>query len=71
MCFLSATNDLDSKYRPKEVCNCCADLIRIHGLTLGLLSVFPNTGRPIKETGKRRSEECEDSDVKPTFKRGH
>ena len=39
LCFLSATarNDIDSKY--KELCNCCADLIRIQGLTLGLCDV--------------------------------
>ena len=67
LCFLSARNDIDSTY--KELCNCCADLIRIQGLTLGLLPVSPTSG--YKETGKRRSEQCEDSDVKPTLKRGH
>ena len=41
----------------------------MQGLTLGMLSVSRPSG--IKETGKRRSEECQDSDVKPTLKRGH
>ena len=60
LCFLSARNDLDSKY--KELCNCCAacaDLIRIQDLTLGgLLPVSPTTG--YQRNGlKRRSEECD------------
>ena len=38
LCFLSARNDTDSKY--KELCNCCADQIRIQGL----LPVPPTTG---------------------------
>ena len=42
LCFLSARNDIDSKY--KELCNCCADVIRIQGLTLGVLPVSPTTG---------------------------
>ena len=42
LCFLSARNDIDLKY--KEFCNCCADLIRIQGLTLGILPVSPTTG---------------------------
>ena len=42
LCFLSARNDIDSKC--KELCNYCADLIRILGLTLGLLPVSPTTG---------------------------
>ena len=52
LCFLSARNDIDLKY--KEFCNCCADLIRIQSLTLGIDYRFP---RPpgIKETDKRKS----------------
>ena len=42
LCFLSARKDIDSKY--KELCNCCADLIRIQGLTVGLLPVSPTIG---------------------------
>ena len=38
--FGAARNDLDSKY--KELCNCCADLIRIQGLSLGLAAGVPD-----------------------------
>ena len=68
LCFLSARNDIVLKY--KELCNCCTDLVRIQGLTLGLLPVSPATGyqrnKQTKEWimwGQWR--------VKPTLKRGH
>ena len=68
LCFLSARNDIDLKY--KELCHCCADLIWIQGLTLGLLPVSPTTGyQRNKQTkawimwGQWRG--------KPTLKRGH
>ena len=71
LCFLSVRNDLDSKY--KELCNrcaACADLIRIQGLTLGLLPVSPSAGyqRNRLNGGVKN---VTDSDVKPTLKRGH
>ena len=48
LCFLSARNDIDSKY--KELCNFCADLIRIQGLiTLGMLPVSPTTNKETNE----------------------
>ena len=40
--YLLGTIFIDSKY--KEWCNCCADLIRIQSLTLGMLPVSPTTG---------------------------
>ncbi len=72
LCFLSARNDLDSKY--KEFCNCCtacADLIRIQGL----MHVSPAAGVPDHRVSKNRLNEgvqnVMDSDVKPALKRGH
>ncbi len=61
LCFLSARNDLDSKY--KELYNCCAvyvDLIRIQGLT-GYQRNRLNEG--VKNVT--------DSDVKSALMRGH
>ena len=68
LCFFSARNDLDSKY--EEFCNCCADLIRIQGLKLGLLSVSPTTGyqRNRLNDGVKN---VTDSDVRPALKRGN
>ena len=67
LCFLSARNDLDSKY--KELCNCCAvyvDLIRIQGLTLGLLAVSPTTGYQRNRLNEG-VKNVTDSDVKPAL----
>ena len=68
LCFLFARNDIDSKY--KELCNCCADLIRIQGITLGLLPVSPTTGYQRNRLNEG-VKNVTDSDVKPSFKRGH
>ena len=50
-CFSSARyrNDLDSKWY--ELCHCCAGLMPIQDLTLGLLPVTPMTGQ---QTAKRK-----------------
>ncbi len=71
LCFSSARNDLDSKY--KELCNCgaaCVDLIRIQGLTLGLLPMSPTTGYQRNRLNEG-AKNVTDSDVKPALKRGH
>ena len=72
LCFLSARNDLDSKY--KELCNiccaACADLIRIQGLTLGLLAVSPTAGYQRNRLNEGVNN-VTDSDIKPALKRGH
>ena len=65
LCFLSARNDLDSKY--KELCNCCAvyvDLIRIQGLT------SPTSGYQRNRLNEG-VKNVTDSDVKPALVRGH
>ena len=51
LCFSSARyrNDLDSKWW--ELCHCCAGVMRIQDLTLGLLPVSPITGQ---QTAKRK-----------------
>ena len=46
---LSARTDIDLKY--KELCNCCADLIRIQGLTL------PIAGVPDHRVSKKQTNE--------------
>ncbi len=71
LCFSSARNDLDSKY--KELCNCCAacvDLIRIQGLTLGLLPVSPTTGYQRNRLNEG-VKNVTDSDINPALIRGH
>ena len=68
LCFVSARNDLDSKY--KELCNCCAYLLRIQGLTLDLLPVSPTTGYQRNRLNEG-VKNVTDSDVKPALKRGH
>ena len=71
LCFLSARNNLDSKY--KELCNCCtacADLIQIQGLTLGLLPVSPTTGYQRNRLNEGVNN-VTDSNIKPALKRGH
>ena len=68
LCFLSARNDLDSKY--KELCNCCADLILIQGLTLGLLPVSPTTGYQRNRLNEG-VKNVTDSDINPALIRGH
>ena len=71
LCFLSARNDLDLKY--KDLCNWCvncADLVRIQGLTLGLLPVSPTTGYQRNRLNEG-AKNVTDSDVKLALKRGH
>ncbi len=71
MCFLSARNDLDSKYKElSNFCAACVDLIRIQGLTLGLLPVSPTTGYQ-RNRQNEGVENVTDSDIKPALKRGH
>ena len=68
--FLSARNDLDSKYKELYCCAVYVDLIRIQGLTLGLLPVSPTTGYQ-RNRLNRGVKNVTHSEVKPALIRGH
>ena len=70
LCFLSARNDLDSNCKElRNCCTACADLIRIEGLTVGLMPLSPTTGYQRNRLNEGVNN-VTDRYVKPARKRG-